>query len=172
MVARLSVGQHACSCFPVRLADRILKNASAWCRAGAEPQKLEYQRPTEPVFHAITSSSSTASFARTIKFREGNTGRSYSSRYVLYTYICMRLKEGVDIYQSDKNGRTSIEMIEKLCAAPGGSRLCALRAIADAQRAHDPSDLSGLRPAIPLRKLYSIERTDIREGYNAGNRAS
>lgn len=42
--------------------------------------------------------------------REGNPRTTYSLRY---TYICMRLIEGADIYQIAKNCRTSVEMIEK-----------------------------------------------------------
>ena len=40
--------------------------------------------------------------------------QAYSLRY---TYICMRLMEGADIYQIAKNCRTSVEMIEKFYAA-------------------------------------------------------
>ncbi|WP_320203936.1 hypothetical protein [Agrobacterium rosae] len=42
--------------------------------------------------------------------REGNRRSAYSLRH---TYICVRLLEGVDIYQIAKNCRTSVEMIEK-----------------------------------------------------------
>ena len=50
-----------------------------------------------------------------LKFdREGNRRTAYSLRH---TYICLRLKEGADIYQIAKNCRTSVEMIEKFYAA-------------------------------------------------------
>lgn len=49
-----------------------------------------------------------------LKFdRDGNCRSAYSLRH---TYICMRLMEGADIYQLSKNGRTSVEMIEKFYA--------------------------------------------------------
>jgi hypothetical protein len=43
-----------------------------------------------------------------------NSATAYSLRH---TYICLRLMEGADIYQVAKNCRTSVEMIEKYCAA-------------------------------------------------------
>jgi hypothetical protein len=45
--------------------------------------------------------------------REGNRRSAYSHRL---TYICLRLLEGVDIYQIAKNCRASVEMIENHCA--------------------------------------------------------
>ena len=50
-----------------------------------------------------------------LKFdREGQVRTAYSLRH---TYICMRLIEGVDIYQVAKNCRTSVEMIQKFYAS-------------------------------------------------------
>jgi integrase len=48
------------------------------------------------------------------KDREGLRRSAYSLRH---TYICLRLREGADIYQIAKNCRTSVEMIEKFYAA-------------------------------------------------------
>jgi integrase len=46
-----------------------------------------------------------------LKFdREGNRRTAYSFRH---TYFCFRLMDGADIYQLAKNGRTSVEMLEK-----------------------------------------------------------
>jgi hypothetical protein len=46
--------------------------------------------------------------------REDQPRTAYSLRH---TYICLRLMEGADIYQIAKNCRTSVEMIQKYCAA-------------------------------------------------------
>jgi hypothetical protein len=46
--------------------------------------------------------------------RDDRPRTAYSLRH---TYICLRLLEGADIYQIAKNCRTSVEMIEKYCAA-------------------------------------------------------
>ena len=46
--------------------------------------------------------------------RDDRPRTAYSLRH---TYICLRLTEGVDIYQIAKNCRTSVEMIEKYYAA-------------------------------------------------------
>jgi integrase len=46
--------------------------------------------------------------------RDGKPRTAYSLRH---TYICLRLREGADIYQIAKNCRTSVEMIEKHYAA-------------------------------------------------------
>jgi integrase len=46
--------------------------------------------------------------------RDGNVRTAYSLRH---TYICLRLREGADIYQIAKNCRTSVEMIEQFYAA-------------------------------------------------------
>jgi hypothetical protein len=43
-----------------------------------------------------------------------NRRTGYSLRY---TYICMRMVEGADIYQNAKNCRTSVEMIETFYAS-------------------------------------------------------
>ncbi len=52
--------------------------------------------------------------------RDGQRRTAYSLRY---TYICMRLIEGADIYQIAKNCRTSVEMIENFYASHIKDRL-------------------------------------------------
>jgi integrase len=48
------------------------------------------------------------------KDRDGQPRTAYSLRH---TYICLRLMEGADVYQIAKNGRMSVEMIEKYYAS-------------------------------------------------------
>jgi integrase len=56
-----------------------------------------------------------------LKFdRDGQRRTAYSLRH---TYICMRLMEGADIYQTAENCRTSVEMIEKFYASHIKNRL-------------------------------------------------
>ena len=55
--------------------------------------------------------------------RDGRPRTAYSLRH---TYICLRLMEGADIYQIAKNCRTSVEMIEKYCAAHIKNRIDAV----------------------------------------------
>ncbi len=46
-----------------------------------------------------------------------NTANRRTAYSLRHTYTCLRLLEGVDIYQISKNYRTSVEMIEKYYAA-------------------------------------------------------
>lgn len=75
-----------------------------------------YPEPTDPVFpgnHIKMFNNVLAE--EKLKFdRDGNRRTAYSLRH---TYICFRLMEGADIYQTAKNCRTSVEMIEKHYAA-------------------------------------------------------
>jgi integrase len=73
-------------------------------------------QPTDPVF-----SKTHRQLFNTIleeenlkKDREGQHRTAYSLRH---TYICLRLMEGADIYQTATNCRTSVEMIEKYYAS-------------------------------------------------------
>jgi len=83
-------------------------------RNSPEPKDLVFPQRHRELFNRILNEED-------LKFdREGNPRTAYSLRH---TYICMRLMEGVDIYQVAKNCRTSVEMIEKYYASHIKNRL-------------------------------------------------
>lgn len=73
-----------------------------------KPTELVFPKTHRDLFKKILEEES-------LRFdREGRPRAAYSLRH---TYICLRLMEGVDIYQIAKNCRTSVDMIEKYYAA-------------------------------------------------------
>jgi integrase len=77
-------------------------------RHGLEPSQLLFPKIPRELFNELLVELGMK------QDREGNPRTSYSLRH---TYICLRLMEGVDIYQIAKNCRTSVEMIEKYYAS-------------------------------------------------------
>jgi integrase len=76
------------------------------------PPAVEYPKPTDLLFPGNHIKLFNNLLDRTgLKLdRDEKPRTAYSLRH---TYICMRLMEGVDIYQIAKNCRASVEMIEK-----------------------------------------------------------
>jgi len=77
--------------------------------------ELTYPQPNDPVFPG----SNVKIFNNLLNAKSSNRSRwkephCYSLRH---TYICMRLSEGANIYDVARNCRTSVEMIQKFCAA-------------------------------------------------------
>ena len=80
------------------------------------PQPPRLPQPIDPVFPGDHKKLFNGILVRAgLKLdRDGKRRTAYSLRH---TYICMRLMEGADIYQTAKNCRTSVEMIQKFYAA-------------------------------------------------------
>lgn len=82
--------------------ERVMK------RRNPAPMDLVFPKTRHDVFNTILDE-------QKLKFdRERQRRTFYSLRH---TYVCMRLMEGVDVYQIAKNCRTSVKMIEEFYAS-------------------------------------------------------